>query len=120
MAESILDTIKINFTDLDDTSFDADLIRSINATLATLTFQLGVGPEEGFIITGRNETWDSIYTDKRLSMVEEYVKQSVQLDFDPPSNQSMINILNSSIAKLEFRIGVVVTNMEKLGWTSNV
>ena len=112
MAESILDTIKINFTDLDDTSFDADLIRSINATLATLTFQLGVGPEEGFIITGRNETWDSIYTDKRLSMVEEYVKVSVQLAFDPPTNQSMISILEKTISKLEFRIGVVVTDIE--------
>ena len=112
MAESILDTIKINFTDLDDTSFDADLIRSINATLATLTFQLGVGPEEGFIITGRNETWDNIYTDKRLSMVEEYVKVSVQLAFDPPTNQSMISILEKTISKLEFRIGVVVTDIE--------
>ena len=112
MAESILDSIKINFTDLDDTSFDKDLIRSINATLATLTFQLGVGPEEGFIITGRNETWDSIYTDKRLSMVEEYVKVSVQLAFDPPTNQSMISILEKTISKLEFRIGVVVTDIE--------
>ena len=45
MADSILDTIKVNFTDLEDTSFDSDLIRCINSTLSELTFQLGVGPE---------------------------------------------------------------------------
>lgn len=116
MAESILDSIKINFTDLDDTSFDKDLITCINSTLSTLTFQLGVGPEEGFVISGRSETWDQIYTDKRLAMVEEYVKVSVQLAFDPPINQSMISILEKTISKLEFRIGVVVTDIEnKIG-----
>lgn len=113
MADSILDTIKVNFTDLEDTSFDSDLIRCINSTLSELTFQLGVGPKEGFVISGREETWDQIYTDKRLAMVQEYVRASVQLSFDPPANQSMINILEKTISKLEFRIGVVVTDMEK-------
>ena len=46
-------------------------------------------------------------------MVQEYVRVSVQLSFDPPANQSMINILEKTISKLEFRIGVVITDMEK-------
>ena len=112
MEESILISVKKMLgIDEDCVDFDTDIIININTVMSMLN-QMGVGPEEGFIITGRNETWDSIYTDKRLSMVEEYVKVSVQLAFDPPTNQSMISILEKTISKLEFRIGVVVTDIE--------
>ena len=78
-----------------------------------LTYQLGVGPSEGFIITGQEETWDEIYTDKRLAMVEEYVYLQVKLLFDPPANQTLITVINNSISRLEFRIDVVMKQIEK-------
>jgi len=110
---SILEGIKKYFTDPEDTSFDAELIGHINSELSMLTYQLGVGPERGFIITGPEETWDSIYTDKRLAMIEEYVYLQVKLLFDPPANQTLVTVINNSISRLEFRIDVVVRQIEK-------
>lgn len=113
MGGSILKGIKKYFTDPEDTSFDAELIGHINSELSMLTYQLGVGPVEGFIITGSEETWDSIYTDKRLAMIEEYVYLQVKLLFDPPANQTLVTVINSSISRLEFRLDVVVRQIEK-------
>ena len=113
MGGSILKSIRQYFTDPEDTCFDTELIGHINSELSMLTYQLGVGPSEGFIITGQEETWDEIYTDKRLAMVEEYVYLQVKLLFDPPANQTLITVINNSISRLEFRIDVVIKQIEK-------
>ena len=39
------------------TIFDTDIIIHINSVFTILN-QLGIGPDEGYVITGANETWD--------------------------------------------------------------
>ena len=62
MTESILTSIK-KLLGIDEsyTHFDADLIMHINGVFSILT-QLGVGPPNGFSITGEGEKWDSFIT----------------------------------------------------------
>ena len=55
-VESILESIKKMLGLLKDyTAFDTDIIIHINSVFTILT-QLGVGPKEGFKITGYDET----------------------------------------------------------------
>lgn len=105
MDESILDSIKkllgIYST---DTSFDQDIIIHINSILANL-IQMGVGPSEGFYITGNTETWGSfISNDALLIQVKSYVYLKVKLLFDPPTNSSMLDSIRQLAAELEWRL----------------
>ena len=54
MSESILNTIKV-MLNVEDTcdAFDTEIVSYINSALFTLS-QFGIGPEEGFSITGPN------------------------------------------------------------------
>ena len=55
--------------------FDADIIMHINSAFSTLT-QLGVGPEEGFVIKDKTAIWtDFIQDDKRLEFVKTYINE---------------------------------------------
>ena len=59
MTESILTSIK-KLLGIDESykHFDPDLIMHINSVFSILT-QLGVGPPNGFSITGDSEKWNS-------------------------------------------------------------
>ena len=113
---SILDSVKSPMgIDLDDPSFDVDLIMAINFALSSLTFQLGVGPETGYKISDRNQKWSDIYTDIRLAMVEEWLYLKTKIIFDPPTSQSMIEAIKSTIAEAEFRIDIALTAIKRGG-----
>ena len=78
----------------EDTSFDLDLIFAINTALNNLT-DVGVGPKEGFEVTGPDETWaDFIGEDsKKLNRVKLYVQLETRLVFDPPTSSYTLEAL---------------------------
>lgn len=88
--------------------FDMDIMIHINSAFMVLT-QLGVGPPEGFSITGNSETWDDFLPEKpRIESVKTYVYLKVRLVFDPPSSSSAVEAINRQIGELEWRLQVAV------------
>ena len=88
--DSILNSVKKNLgIAADYDAFDPDLIMAINTCLSVCT-QLGVGPEEGFSITGDSETWDDFISDwSKFGMVKSYVYIKTKLIFDPPVGSAL-------------------------------
>lgn len=105
--ENILDYVKkLLGIQKDYTHFDPDVIYGINAAFAVLT-QLGVGPEEGFMISDDSAKWvDFISDTARLSLVKPYVYLKTRLLFDPPTSQALIDSINKTISEYEFRLYV--------------
>jgi hypothetical protein len=63
--DSILTSIKkLLGLESDYTHFDTDIIIFINSVLLSLN-QFGVGPEDGFLVTGSNETWTDFIGDRK-------------------------------------------------------
>ena len=92
--------------------FDQDIIMFINSAFSVLT-QLGVGSEEGYSITGNDETWDDYLAyneidSGKLEMVKTYVYLKTRVAFDPPSSSFVLDAFNKQISELEWRINVVV------------
>lgn len=109
MNESILTSIKklLGITSEYD-HFDTDLIMHINSVFFILR-QLGVGPEEGFNITGNTETWSDYLEDvNKLSLVKTYIYLKVKLMFDPPQSSFVTEAINKQIAEYEWRLNVEV------------
>ena len=107
--ESILISIKkmLGITE-DYKHFDDDIIMHINSVLMVLT-QLGVGPEEGFMIEDDSYTWeDFIGNSSQLQAVKSYVYLKVKLLFDPPLSSSVIESINRTIAEFEWRLNIAV------------
>jgi hypothetical protein len=116
---SILNTIKklLNI-DSSENSFDTDIIIQINSSF-TILRQLGIGPKEGFRITGSNEQWSSfIDNDEMLDAVKTFVYLKVKLAFDPPLNSSLLESFERQIKELEWRLNVSVES-EPLGGDNN-
>ena len=105
MSESILNTIKVMFNVEDDCdAFDTEIVAYIKSALFTLS-QFGIGPEEGFSITGPTELWsDYIKSEKNLTAVQTFIKLKVQLLFDPPSNSFVVDAINKQIDELGWRL----------------
>lgn len=108
MAESILLSIRPDVDVYeDDDHFDDRLIREINAAFGVL-YQLGVGPANGFKITGNEEEWEDFTNNEiRLEMVKDYVRAKVQMVFDPPQSSVLKDALKESIAEYEWRLSVM-------------
>ena len=88
--------------------FDSDLIMHINSVFMVLN-QLGVGPVEGFSITGKTETWeDFTQNDLMIQSVKSYVYLKVRLLFDPPSSSAVMESINRQIGELEWRLNLSV------------
>ena len=109
IEESIFKTIKsLLGPDADYDVFDNDILIFINSALATLT-QLGIGPAEGFRITGDTETWHDLLGDyKDLESVKSYVYMKVRLIFDPPSNSTVMNAYEEACKEYEWRLNVTM------------
>ena len=102
--ESILISIKKLLGIMPEyTNFDDDIIIHINTAFAALN-QIGVGPEEGFMIVDENSEWSEYTTIKNLNMIKTYIYLKVRLLFDPPTSSALIESINRSIAELEWRI----------------
>lgn len=108
--ESIVNTIKkLVGIDVEDNSYDTDVIIFIRSTMLALT-QMGVISLPGFILTSINETWnDYLGTDIRIiDPVTTYLFLKTKLIFDPPSNSTLMKSIENSIAELDFRIPLLV------------
>lgn len=105
MTDSILDTIK-NMLGLDSEydAFDVELINYINSAFFVLS-QLGIGPSEGFFISGQSEIWsDYVDSKSNLKAIQTFIKLKVQLLFDPPSNSFVVDAINKQMDELIWRL----------------
>ena len=109
MQDSILMTIrKLVCGDPYADHFDTDLIVHINACFSILN-QLGVGPENGFVVTDETQSWSSYSdNDRILNMVKTYITLKVRVIFDPPLTSSVLEAMNKEISQLEWRLNVAV------------
>ena len=105
MEESILKTIKQLIGCPDDfEQFDLDLIVHINSAFATLT-HLGVGPKEGYRITGADNAWSEFEDDaQKLSLIKDYVYIKTSLLFDQPTSGSLMDSLKEQLKEMEWRL----------------
>lgn len=110
-SETILSSIKalLGLSE-DNRDFDKNLVIFINSAIFSLR-QLGVGPlKEPFSLTPENaET--ATYQDylgeefvKETSEVKTYIYYKVLLSFDPPSNNSAIQVIQQSLKESEWRL----------------
>ena len=111
--ESILNSIKKLLGMSEDyTAFDTDIIIHINSVFSILR-QLGIGPEEGFIIEDESAVWSDFIGDKiTIELVKTYMYMKVKLIFDPPLNASVLQSYKESIAEFEWRGNVEAETTE--------
>lgn len=110
MEDSILMTMrKLICGDPYADHFDTDLLIHINSCFSIL-MQLGVGPDEGFIVTDESQTWSSYTSDqKALNMVKTYITLKVKTIFDSSTMSSaVLDTMNRQISELEWRLNVAV------------
>lgn len=107
MSENILEsTKKILGIASDYDAFDLDVMTHINSALSTLN-QLGLGPEEGFMIQDGEEEWgDLLEDDMRLNSIKTYIYLKVRILFDPPSTSFVLTAMQEQIKELEWRLNV--------------
>ena len=104
--DSILLTVKKGIgIDPSYEAFDPDIIMHINSVLFILT-QEGIGPKEGFNITGQVETWEDFLEESnaKLSAVQSYVTLKTRLLFDPPQSGTLNEQITKLISELEWRL----------------
>ena len=104
--DSILLTVKKGIgIDPSYEAFDPDIIMHINSVLFILT-QEGIGPKEGFNITGQDETWEDFLgeSNTKLSAVQSYVTLKTRLLFDPPQSGTLNEQITKLISELEWRL----------------
>lgn len=111
----IMDSILISVKKMlgitaDYTHFDDDIIMHINSVFMIL-HQLGVGPEEGFMIESDRETWDEFIKDEfTIESVKSYMYLKVGLLFDPPTSSNVMEAKNRLANELEWRLNITVDN----------
>lgn len=87
--------------------FDADVVMYINSALFALC-QMGVGPKEGFAISGKEETWAQFIADPvKVEAVKAYVAVKVRLlGFDVPQSSTTMESLKNTASEMEWRLNV--------------
>lgn len=88
--------------------FDQDIIMNINSAILPLT-QIGVGPKEGFIVTSKDDTYESWLGDMtHFQSVKMYLYYRTRLSFDPPTQTSVLECIKESIREIECRLSYQV------------
>lgn len=105
MDERILPDIKSQLNiQTDTTSFDLDLITSINTTFMVLN-QLGLGPTDPYFIEDDTALWTDFMADiAKYNAVKSYVYMKVRLIFDPPTTAHLLSALKEQATELEVRL----------------
>ena len=87
--------------------FDPDLIIHINSVFLILK-QLGIGPEQGFSISGEYETWKQFLPEgsENFEAVKSYMYIKVKLLFDPPTSSAVMEAMNRMASEYEWRLNV--------------
>lgn len=104
----ILDTIR-KLVGAGDTAgpFDQDLLIHINSALSVLN-QIGVGPDDGFIVDDKSLWTEFLPVSKKLEMVKTYVYLKVRLIFDPPASSAAVDAMSRQVTEYEERIMMAV------------
>lgn len=106
MIDSILNSVKKKLGILEDYKyFDEEIILDINTSFMTL-YQLGVGPDKPFMITGDTEVWTDFIEAGPIEAVKSYVPLKVKLLFDPPQSSYLVTEIKDLLSELEFRMQV--------------
>lgn len=106
MESILLSTKKVLGIDSEYTAFDVDILMHINSVFTILN-QLGVGPENGFMIEDATATWDLFFgSDLRYNAIKTYVYLRVRLLFDPPTTSYLLESVNAQCRELEWRLNV--------------
>src|SRR4051812_34136377 len=106
MEQSILKcTKKLLSVSPDDTSFDLDIITHINSAFSVLA-DLGVGPENGFVIEDDSSEWASYLSDDpiKLSQVKTVVYLHTRLSFDPPTVGFLLDATKELLKEAQWRL----------------
>lgn len=104
--DSILTSVKKMLGIQDDyTHFDPEIIMHINSAFLILN-QLGVGPDDPFVIESKMDYWDDFVDEGKIDLVKTYVYMRVRLMFDPPTSGFLVDSLNKQIQEYEFRMSV--------------
>lgn len=110
VKESILNSVKkLLGIPIDFHEFDSDIIMNINAAIFALR-QIGVGPEEGFTITGEGETYEDFLgpDNKEIPQVKMYLFYKTKLSFDPPTSGTVTECIKEFIREAECRLSYQV------------
>jgi hypothetical protein len=107
VIDSILTSTKKSLgMDESYTAFDEDIIMHINSAFTNLN-DIGIGPDEGFMIEDKNPTWDQfIGTSLRLNSVKNYVWLYTKLAFDPPDRSFVIEALETQLEEVFGRLSI--------------
>lgn len=88
--------------------FDDEIILNINSAFMSLN-QIGVGPEEGFLISGEDNLWSDFLGDRKdLESVKMLVYLKTKLAFDPPQMGYLIDAITKQIEQIEWRLNIQV------------
>lgn len=115
LDDSILRTIKLMLGLTDDiTSFDEELKVHINS-LFTILNQLDCISDDGFRITGYDETWGQLTDQITIAeMIKEFMYLKVRMVFDPPGSSVVSDAFNQRIAELEWRMNIQAERLAAL------
>ena len=106
VEESILDsTKKLLNVPAEYDHFDLDIMTHINSVFFTLQ-QLGVGPKNGFMISGSGDKWSAFIGDEQILAVKSYVALKVRLLFDPPTTGFVLDAWNNLAKEFEWRLNL--------------
>lgn len=104
----LLDVKKLLGLTSEYTVFDRDIIININSAFSSL-WQLGVGPSEGYTISGEEDSWEDFLNDEnKLEFVKQYVYLKTKIIFDPSASSAVTEAYNKQISELEWRMNVFV------------
>lgn len=121
----LLEIKKLLGIDPDYKVFDTDVIVAINSEFMTLN-QLGVGPNEGFLITGEKETWKDYFINQwewspfdlvkgviyertsNLEAVKSCLHLNARLLFDPPTSSFVLEAMKEMKREYEWRLNAQV------------
>lgn len=110
---SILETTKrLCGIEPDVTDYDTEIIVHINTVFFVLQ-ELGVGPEEGFLILDKETLWSQYFqTDTKLAVIS-YMGLRVKMLFDPPPTGPATEAMERQAGMLEWRLNI---NAEGVKW----
>ena len=105
----------------DDESFDLDVMTHINSAFSHI-HDLGVGPEDGFVVDDADDEWDDFLPDTdsngksnlvKLSKVKIIVFLRAKIVFDPPSTSYVQGSMEKVLQEAEWYLSV---NREETDW----
>ncbi len=94
-------------------AFDQDIMMHINSVFSVL-HQLGVGPDEPFMIEDETATWtEFLGTERGVNSIKSYVYLRVRLLFDPPATSFVLDAMEKQIEELGWRISTYMEGVRR-------